>query len=79
MLGEAEFDLAKYANDQTSANEVLKVYKCDIDNDASVDIFIHATSLEIIAKTPRIVSTMEIIEERSSENDTKDEYDFRIG
>lgn len=46
MLGEADFDLGKYANDSTAQMDRLQLRNCDVDPNAYIEIYIKAKTLE---------------------------------
>ena len=45
-LGEAEFDLSKYANDEKAWEDKLPLKYCDIDSQGFIQIFIKAKVLD---------------------------------
>jgi hypothetical protein len=59
MLGEADFDLSKYANDDKILDDKLPLKNCSIDPSAFIEIFIKAKVLDSLPSTPsRNVSMM---------------------
>ena len=80
-LGEADFDLAKYANDERAQEDRLPLKNCTIDPQAYIEIFIRARMLESTSSTPRVphrpnqLNSMPTIEERESESDIKEEFE----
>lgn len=45
-LGEAEFDLSKYANDEKPWEDKLPLKNCEMDENAYIEIFIKAKVLD---------------------------------
>ena len=45
-LGEAEFDLSKYANEERAWEDKLPLKYCDLDSQAYIEIFIKAKVLD---------------------------------
>ena len=77
MLGEADFDLSKYANNPDQAFEdKLPLKGCALDPDACIEIYIKA---KIIEKTQeKLVNQykgMQTIEERENEADPREEFE----
>ena len=68
MLGEADFDLGKYANDPTSTAKVdrLQLRNCEVDPNAFIEILIKAKTLEGDTPTQRPKSTPLSTSARSS-------------
>ena len=52
LLGEADFDLAKYANDERATEDKLPLKNCEIDPKAFIEIHIKAKVLENVPHTP---------------------------
>lgn len=80
LLGEADFDLAKYANDERAQDDKLPLKNCTLDPKAYIEIYIKAKVLENVASTPSMklhmsMQSMPTIEERESESDMKEEYE----
>jgi hypothetical protein len=48
MLGEADFDLAKYANDERATEDKLPLKNCAMDPKAFIEIYIKAKVLDNI-------------------------------
>lgn len=46
LLGEADFDLGKYANDSTAQMDRLQLRNCEADPNAYIEIYIKAKTLE---------------------------------
>lgn len=46
MLGEADFDLSKYANDDRPQEDKLPLKNCQIDPSAYIEIYIKAKVLD---------------------------------
>jgi hypothetical protein len=46
MLGEADFDLSKYANEERAMDDKLPLKNCNIDPNAYIEIYIKAKVLE---------------------------------
>ena len=46
LLGEADFDLGKYASDQTAQMDRLHLRNCEVDPDAFIEIYIKAKTIE---------------------------------
>ena len=49
LLGEADFDLSKYANDERAIDDKLPLRNCAIDPKAFIEIFIKAKVLDNVA------------------------------
>lgn len=83
MLGEADFDLSKYANDDRAQEDRLPLKNCSIDSTAYIEIYIKAKVLDNLPQTPsknssmmnQSATRMDTIEERESEFDMKEEYE----
>ena len=72
-LGETDFDLAKYANDEKPHEDKL-VLRGGPDPESWIEIFIRAKVLDKVAQTPNMsVMIMPIIEEKDSEQDFYEE------
>jgi hypothetical protein len=52
MLGSADFDLSKYANDEKPQEDKLPLKNCAIDANAYIEIFIKAKVLDQVPATP---------------------------
>ena len=52
LLGEADFDLGKYANDSTAQMDRLTLRNCEFDPNAFIEIYIKAKTLEENNSTP---------------------------
>lgn len=48
MLGEADFDLAYYANNSTITSDKLALKNCELDQNAYIEIYIKTNADEII-------------------------------
>lgn len=46
MLGEADFDLSKYANDERAQDDRLPLKNCQLDSNAYIEIYIKAKVLD---------------------------------
>jgi hypothetical protein len=46
MLGEADFDLGKYANDPTKNKDLLPLRNCETDTKAFIEIYIKTKTLD---------------------------------
>ena len=46
LLGEADFDLGKYANDSTAQMDRLQLRNCEFDSEAFIEIYIKAKTVE---------------------------------
>jgi N-terminal C2 in EEIG1 and EHBP1 proteins len=46
LLGEADFDLAKYANDERAQDDKLPLKNCSLDPNAYIEIYIKAKVLD---------------------------------
>ena len=81
MLGSADFDLSKYANDERAQDDRLPLKNCNIDPSAYIEIYIKAKVLDAVPQTPSMKTTgmqltsMPTIEERDSEVDVKEELE----
>lgn len=76
MLGEADFDIGKYANSQRAQEDKLPLRGCSEDPDAFVEIYIKAKNLKAVPPTPSVrAPVMPPIEERNSESDIRDEFE----
>jgi len=88
MLGEADFDLGKYADDASAQKDRLLLRNCDADPEAFIEIYIKAKTLEETTPTrnrnPLSQSTrnhyatslsLAAIEEKNSEFDQREEYE----
>ena len=91
LLGEADFDLGKYANENTAKQDRLKLRNCDADEEAFIEIYIKAKTLEeqttpnrggrnSLAQSGRSAHyatslSLAAIEEKNSEFDQKEEYE----
>ena len=53
LLGEADFDLGKYANDSTAQMDRLTLRNCEPDSKAFIEIYIKAKTLESDSGTQR--------------------------
>ena len=53
LLGEADFDLGKYANETVSQQDRLKLRNCESDPNAFIEIYIKAKTLESDTPTRR--------------------------
>ena len=53
LLGEADFDLGKYANESVSQMDRLKLRNCESDPNAFIEIYIKAKTLESDTPTRR--------------------------
>ena len=79
MLGEADFDLSKYANEERAMEDRLPI-KNSSDPNAFIEIYIKAKVLEAAPQTSSRVASalnisMPVIEERDSEFDVKEELE----
>ena len=52
LLGEADFDLGKYANDSTAQMDRLTLRNCEVDPSAYIEIYIKAKTLDSGGETP---------------------------
>ena len=52
LLGEADFDLGKYANDSTAQMDRLTLRNCEADPSAYIEIYIKAKTLDSGSETP---------------------------
>ena len=52
LLGEADFDLGKYANDSTAQMDRLTLRNCEVDPSAYIEIYIKAKTLDSGGDTP---------------------------
>ena len=52
LLGEADFDLGKYANDSTAQMDRLTLRNCEVDPEAYIEIYIKAKTLDSGGDTP---------------------------
>lgn len=84
MLGEADFDLGKYANDPSKTKDQLPLRNCESDPKAFIEIYIKAKMLEDKDKTTprgtkaglnREVSALPSIEEKNSDFEVKEEFE----
>jgi vacuolar-type H+-ATPase subunit I/STV1 len=80
MLGEADFDLSKYANEERAMEDRLPVKNCSFDPNAYIEIYIKAKVLEAAPQNSSRVNnslniSMPIIEERDSEFDVREELE----
>lgn len=80
MLGEADFDLSKYANEEKAMEDKLPIKNCSTDPDAYIEIYIKAKVLEAApSSSSRLNSSlntsMPVIEERDSEFDVREELE----
>jgi len=90
LLGEADFDLGKYANDATAQKDRLMLRNCDKDPEAFIEIYIKAKTLEesttpqrnrnSLAQSGRSAHyatslSLAAIEEKNSEFDQREEYE----
>jgi len=50
VLGEADFDLAYYANNPTVLQDNLKLKNCKLDSNAYIEIYIKTNSQEVLRK-----------------------------
>ena len=90
MLGEADFDLGKYANDASAQKDRLLLRNCEADPEAFIEIYIKAKTLEDsntptrrnnpLAQSNRshlYASSLSLaaIEEKNSEFDQREEYE----
>jgi hypothetical protein len=48
LIGEADFDLAYYANNPDIHNDKLLLRKCEIDPNANIEITIKTNSIEVL-------------------------------
>ena len=46
LLGEADFDLGKYANDPLSTNDLLVLRNCEADPNAFIEIYIKCKTVD---------------------------------
>jgi len=53
MLGEADFDLGKYANDPSAKMDRLQLRNCEADPSAFIEIYIKAKTIESDTPTQR--------------------------
>ena len=79
MLGEADFDLSKYANEERAMEDRLPI-KNSPDPNAFIEIYIKAKVLEAAPQhSSRVASalniSMPVIEERDSDFDVKEELE----
>lgn len=81
MLGSADFDLSKYANDERAQDDRLPLKNCTIDSSAYIEIYIKAKVLDQVPQTPSMrapgmqLTSMPTIEERDSEADVREELE----
>ena len=89
MLGEADFDLGKYANDSSAQMDRLTLRNCEYDANAYIEIYIKAKTLESESTPSRnrnslaasgrssYVASLSLaaIEEKNSEFDQLEEYE----
>lgn len=79
MLGEADFDLSKYANDERAQDDRLPMKNCPTDPNAYIEIYIKAKVLDQTPQTPSVrasgLVSMPTIEERDSEADVREELE----
>ena len=83
MLGEADFDLGKYANDPSKTKDLLPLRNCETDAKAFIEIYIKTKTLDAKeSATPsgmktshRQVFTLPAIEEQNSEFEAKEEFE----
>lgn len=88
LLGEADFDLGKYANDSTAQMDRLTLRNCEPDPNAFIEIYIKAKTLESDSNSSRQNSmaqsgrshyanslSLAAIAETNSEFDQREEYE----
>ena len=90
LLGEADFDLGKYANDPQATKDQLSLRNCEVDPKAYIEIYIKAKVVEPSGDSPAGRHSAPLgdpgqkysqsfalgtIEEKNSEFDTREELE----
>jgi N-terminal C2 in EEIG1 and EHBP1 proteins len=83
LLGEADFDLGKYANDPSKSNDQLPLRNCEADPKAFIEIYIKAKMIDVketatpnaVKTTAKKAASLPAIEEQNSEFEAKEEFE----